>query len=436
MSSWQTKKVTVSCGVLVLSLASLVSAIHVDLQEGTAIRSQGNFSVDNAINDVYATANANNTGWANSALGSNIAAFETAADIDLSSGTTLRFNIFAGGFTPAHTVGKYRIAYTTDDRSVFANGVDNGGDVAATWVELAPISAVSSGGATLTINPDNSVLASGVNPTLSTDTIVAKVGPSAAPITGFRIETLEDASLPNNGPGRSPNSNFVLREFDVAAFSGTQVNLANATAVRSQPGFSIDRVINGDFSYINDGNGWANNVQGFNAATFETVGDLGEITNLSVEISSGGFGVHTLGRFRISATTADRSLFADGNDNGGAGVGAEPIWFVLDADSVVSDNASTVFTELGDLSILASGGINEYENYTINFKDLPAGITGLRLETLEDASFVNNGPGRAGNGNFVVREFTVFATFVPEPTTGLLALLGVSALGMRRRRAA
>ena len=58
---------------------------------------------------------------------------------------------------------------------------------------------------------------------------------------------------------------------------------------------------------------------------------------------------------------------------------------------------------------------------------------------LEDAALGGSlGPGRSGNGNFVLREFSVFAqdTGVPEPATVTLAMLGVGGLVMRRRRAA
>ncbi len=34
-------------------------------------------------------------------------------------------------------------------------------------------------------------------------------------ITGIRLEAIDDASLPNTGPGRAPNGNLVLQEFAV-----------------------------------------------------------------------------------------------------------------------------------------------------------------------------------------------------------------------------
>ena len=36
-------------------------------------------------------------------------------------------------------------------------------------------------------------------------------------ITGFRLDVMADGSLPDSGPGRAPNGNFVLTEFQVDA---------------------------------------------------------------------------------------------------------------------------------------------------------------------------------------------------------------------------
>ena len=69
-------------------------------------------------------------------------------------------------------------------------------------------------GAILTGLGDGSILASGVSPINSIYTISAFT--SLDHITGFRLEVLEDPSLPFAGPGRYPaNGNFVLSEFTV-----------------------------------------------------------------------------------------------------------------------------------------------------------------------------------------------------------------------------
>jgi hypothetical protein len=425
-------------------------AEQIGLQNPTATLSQGSFDVGFMTNNIYSTADAGGAGWANNAGGNNVAVFETTSDLSTlpNMDGTLRLNLFHGGFGQ-HTIGKYRFSYTTDARSTYADGLANGGDVTANWIPITPSSVISSGGATLSIQGDGSVLASGTNPNLSTDTIYATFDSASRPITGitgFRIEAIEDASFPAAGPGRSANGNFVARELDVAAFAGTRVALQNGTAQASQGGLSVDNLIDGRMPFTSaSGDGWAdatgagNGGTPSNIATFETVTTLPNTQNhlVTIEILSGGFGTHTLGNFRISATTADRSLFADGNDNGGAGVGNEGIWTVLDPISIVSDNGATIFNEDADHFITASGASAEFEHYTLTFLTNLSGVTGFRLETPEIAlsGLPTNGPGRAANGNFVIREFSVYAAAVPEPASiAAWALLGVVGLGCAAAR--
>ncbi|MCA9271019.1 MAG: hypothetical protein KDA41_21205, partial [Planctomycetales bacterium] len=61
---------------------------------------------------------------------------------------------------------------------------------------------------------DLSLLASGPAASVETYTITALTDLTA--ITGFRIEMLDDPSLPSGGPGRASNGNFVLLEFAVS----------------------------------------------------------------------------------------------------------------------------------------------------------------------------------------------------------------------------
>jgi hypothetical protein len=89
-----------------------------------------------------------------------------------------------------------------------------GGDVTANWTVLDPISITSQNGATLTEQPDMSILASGFSPDNDVYTVTATT--SLLGITGIRLEMLADPSLPQNGPGRrTENGNFVLTEMTV-----------------------------------------------------------------------------------------------------------------------------------------------------------------------------------------------------------------------------
>jgi hypothetical protein len=122
--------------------------------------------------------------------------------------------------TDTHTLGRFRLSATADDRGTFADGLQTGGDVAASWTVLTPLTALATNGAALTILADGSVLASGTSPATSVYTVTASTALSG--ITGIRLEVLEDASLPFSGPGRfAANGNFVLTEFTVDAAAGT-----------------------------------------------------------------------------------------------------------------------------------------------------------------------------------------------------------------------
>lgn len=144
---------------------------------------------------------------------------------------------------------------------------------------------------------------------------------------------------------------------------------------------------------------------------------------------------HLLGRFRFSVTTDDRTTFADGLHTGGD-VGAN--WTVLSSPTV-SGPAGMTFTTLADQSILAGGVIAAQGVYTVDYTTGISGITGLRLEALEDPSLPGgNGPGlHLANGNFALNEMTLEGTIVPVPPSILLFGTGSIALagfGWRRKR--
>jgi len=88
-------------------------------------------------------------------------------------------------------------------------------------------------------------------------------------------------------------------------------------------------------------------------------------------------------------------------------------WTVVKADSIASQEGVTL-TVKEDGSILASGANPTNDTYTLVVKSLPVGVTAFRLEVLPDDSFPQKGPGRAGNGNFVLSEFIAKV----KPTTG------------------
>jgi hypothetical protein len=185
------------------------------LRNATATYSQPNgFGVDAAIDEDPGT------GWAIGRSGTDsaneeTAVFETAIDLGFENAPTLLTFTFDQLYGSHYNLGKFRLSATTDDRALFADGELSGGDVDANWVELTPTDAWAANGTTLTINPDNSILASGLNP--DTETYTVQAWTRMTGITGFRLELLEEAGMnPNgNGPGRGGNSNLVLTNFNV-----------------------------------------------------------------------------------------------------------------------------------------------------------------------------------------------------------------------------
>jgi Protein of unknown function (DUF1553)/Protein of unknown function (DUF1549) len=176
------------------------------------------------------------------------------------------------------------------------------------WTRLWITEAKSAGGASLAIQPDGSILASGASPATDTFTITA-VNSTIPRITAFRLEVLPDDSLPSNGPGRA--ANFGLNHLSVTAapadaHSGaTPVALKNASADFSQDGWPVAKVI---ADKTDPNTGWAvfPRIGQPHVAVFETAGDVGfadgTVLTFTFEHNS-KFPQHVLGHFRLSATS-------------------------------------------------------------------------------------------------------------------------------------
>ncbi|MBI3864771.1 MAG: PSD1 domain-containing protein [Planctomycetia bacterium] len=83
-------------------------------------------------------------------------------------------------------------------------------------------------------------------------------------------------------------------------------------------------------------------------------------------------------------------------------------WTVLKPAAAVSKQGA-MLKVLEDGTILAEGANPATDQYDLKFAAPLKGVTALRLEVLPDDSFPAKGPGRAGNGNFVLNEFDVKA---------------------------
>ncbi len=193
------------------------------------------------------------------------------------------------------------------------------------WQAVSVRTAAALHNTKLTINEDGSILASGSAPPQNTYTLEASTGLKG--ITGFRIEVMGDKSLPQGGPGRAGNGNFVITEFRVRQSGSSDqeplpVELQNASATIEQTAAG-DITPYGKWSAAsaidNDAKGsswgWAilPEVNKTNFLVVETRADLGEaeetLLQFVIEQNHTNNG-HTLGRFRIWATTAPRPLQA------------------------------------------------------------------------------------------------------------------------------
>ena len=188
---------------------------------------------------------------------------------------------------------------------------------AVNWAVLEPASLASAGGATLTRQPDSSVLVSGNNPPTDTYTFTAKT--DLAAVTAVRIELLPDESLPAKGPGRAPNGNLVLNEVKITAAPASDaaqakpVTLQSAQADFAQDGFPPALAIDGN---AQGSSGWAVSPKFGepHAAIFETTQDIANAggTLLTFTLDQQFGGQHTIGRFRISVTGAKRPINLQG----------------------------------------------------------------------------------------------------------------------------
>ena len=193
------------------------------------------------------------------------------------------------------------------------------------WTVLKPASMTSTEGVTLTAKDDGSILASGKSPDTDTYTLIVKNPPKG--ITAFRLEVLPDDSLPKKGPGRAGNANFVLSEFIVKHVVGETIEetvaLQNATATYEQtstPGnnpygkWAVAAAIDGDAKGKTWGWAILDKVGQPQTAVFETVNDIGggESSTLTISLLQNfNSPQHTIGRYRLSASTSPRPIQAD-----------------------------------------------------------------------------------------------------------------------------
>jgi len=186
------------------------------------------------------------------------------------------------------------------------------------WHTLDPKSFTTTNGAKLAKEKDLSLVASGPNGkglyTVQAETDLQNV-------TGVRLELLADKRFPKNGPGRAPDGNYVLTEFELTAAPSDQpeqakkVTLTKPTADFSQNGYNIKTVLDGQMP--GGGNGWATAPKfGQNRfASFETSEPIGAAGSslLTFKLHQVfNSKQHSIGRFRISVTNSPQPIQLQG----------------------------------------------------------------------------------------------------------------------------
>ena len=171
----------------------------------------------------------------------------------------------------------------------------------AAWRILEPGNMKSKGGATFTLLEDKSVLVSGTNSAQDTYTLSAPGGLTT--LTGLRLETIPDPTLPSKGAGRSDSGNAVLTDLRISA-GGQKVSFATGVADFTQEGFKPSNVFDDDKA-----SGWAffPDVATPHQLILQTgkPAELpaGEPLEITLDFQFKKPPQHNLGRFRLSVST-------------------------------------------------------------------------------------------------------------------------------------
>ncbi|MCA9066696.1 MAG: hypothetical protein KDA96_26695, partial [Planctomycetaceae bacterium] len=186
------------------------------------------------------------------------------------------------------------------------------------WTILDPSELSSTSATTLTRQDDLAITATSSNG-IGTYKVIART--DLTEIRAVRLEALTDDSLPKKGPGRAPDGNFVLTDFDVTAAPAAEpektvkLTLENAQADFSQNNYDVATAIDGVMAQ--SGNGWAVSPRtgATHMASFEIKDPVGFEggTILTFQLHQKfRSGEHSLGRFRLAVTNSSGPIQLDG----------------------------------------------------------------------------------------------------------------------------
>lgn len=174
------------------------------------------------------------------------------------------------------------------------------------WQILKADSTTSAEGVKFETLSDGSTLVKGKNP--EKEIFKTRIKELPNPISALRIDALPHDSLPAKGPGRSPNGNFVLTELiaRIERANGDRMTLPFATikADHEQKEYLVSAAIDRN----TEKGGWA--VLPEIGKAHQLVAELAEPVKinagdaLAVELHFNYGGTHSIGRFRVSATSS------------------------------------------------------------------------------------------------------------------------------------
>lgn len=279
-----------------------------------------------------------------------------------------------------------------------------------TWYTADIINAQSSGGAILTKQADGSVLVSGKESEGDVYTVTLKT--RVRNITGIRIETIPDKSLPNQGPGRT--GDFVLAKVTAAQAAKkegpfTPVALGDPAADVSTADFPPIHAIDEDPI-----TGWAGGPEGVGKThhiRFPLAEKFGASTENYLQITLAHHSKFALGRFLISVTS--NAAPARLTTAPTAQLPTHVYSFIPIKPKTAASANGADLTINADASVLASGKNVPGDSYEVKLETAIANITAIQLETLTDPSLQKEGPGRLG-GMFSIHTLT--ATVAPRAT--------------------
>ena len=276
------------------------------------------------------------------------------------------------------------------------------------WTPLRPTRVETTSGQQPKILDDSSALFAAPSPEKDDYTFILEAGPT--PISQLRLEALTDPALPKNGPGRVAHGNFVLNEIVVSAApkgapeQARLVRLVRAEADVSQPGFEVEKAIDGRAE-----TGWAVHRQGatLNAphtATFHFEQPVGfpDGTTLVVRLEQRYGEQHTIGRVRLSVANNEpprpiaekrREAIEQAFAKWLASERARSVHWVPLRPLEAKANLPLLTIER-DNSVFVSGDMSKSDTYELKFRSELRGITAVRLEVLADERLPKHGPGR------------------------------------------